>query len=182
MPSETNRGARTYKRYDRFNPGREAWVDLPRYVAVMYRNPENVEQDEAAVGHDFIRLSFHFGGRSGTNLNLTTLTALELKALKEVVDRAFEAALPICESLDAEAQEAFDQGDDTRVRLYRPVPQVIVRERVQPEHRPSVRGGRDFLPGVGGADVLAEQRRAGGSPVRDDDAGVLEAEDDSPEG
>jgi len=101
---------------------------------------EKDNEDEkmlAPAGLKPIRLTFLFPGTPAPRtINLTGLTEDELLALRKVIDAAFDAALPTCQMLDQQAKEAQENGDDAFARLYRQVPDIVVREGVLPELPP----------------------------------------------
>lgn len=137
MPN--NRGARSVKRTESYHENRLAWVQLPNQQAVVYREP--VDDDEGTsihAGIDAMTLVFYRGGRIGMTLPLTNYTRHELDALRKVIEMAFDQAAPLVDELDRRAEQARALGDDSLVRLYRPIPTVHVRERVQPADPPGV--------------------------------------------
>lgn len=141
MPN--NRGARGKTNWDSFSDGRIAWTSVEGVKFVLYLNrPDDYPDDDTPkpLGpHDNVSLSIHKSKqRFPTTINLTHLTRPELDALKQVVDLAFATAAPIVDALDAKAEELKLQGDDSIVRLYRAVPDVHVRERLQPKHDPGL--------------------------------------------
>lgn len=126
---------------------RAAWVDMPKFQMVLFvgHDPDWLEWKEEegdGVKHypeDLppVRIQMREAGKKfPTTISLTGMTRPELDAFKEFMDLAFAAAQPVCERLDELALEAFtENGDDSFARIYRTIPTVLVRERVQQEHR-----------------------------------------------
>lgn len=90
----------------------ERWKERSRYYSVVPPHKVEVRRPGRRVWH----------------INLTSLTANELRAMRTFWDRAFAMAEPLCEQLDKRAQEQFESGEGDAVRLYRPDPKVYVRE------------------------------------------------------
>lgn len=65
--------------------------------------------------------------RRPVGLNLTNLTLVELEALRTIVNLAFDLAEPVVKDRDKVAQDAKDSGDDSYARVYRQVPEFVVR-------------------------------------------------------
>lgn len=124
---------------------REAWVDMPKFQAVLFvGHDEDWLEWKADQGKDFtpkpdepppVRVQIRIPGRRyPTNFALSGMTVPELKAFKAFMDMAFEKALPSCEYQDAAALKAYEEGDDSFARIYRPIPKLLTRQRVQSEH------------------------------------------------
>jgi hypothetical protein len=80
--------------------------------------------------------------------NLTALTHEELLAMRELFNFAFDLAEPVILLRDRIAQDAFDKGDDSFIRVYRQAPQLIIREGTIRQDGESLRERPDnFLDG-----------------------------------
>lgn len=140
MPRPTNRNLR--RSPERMSPDRESWVDLGRFQVLLFDgHGEGVADgnpEDEGHGSDLpqYKIAIRFPGRPRpTSLNLVALTVPELDALEQFFIRAFQLVRPVCEQLDERAKTAFEEGDETYVRLYRPVPQLHVRkERGETRH------------------------------------------------
>lgn len=136
-------------RENTYGVNRWAWLVLGRIEIVVYDgndpNPldappaeknEHFHDDAGRMEHDTklkirpIRLSIKRGTFRPLLINLTHFRVDELKELRRLLDMALDEALKRAELLDADAQERFDNGDDTLPRLYRPIPQIIERPGV----------------------------------------------------
>lgn len=124
-----------------------------------------------------IRLFFPTPGSSrNISWDLTGLTAEELIAMRQIFLDAFDWALPICRVRDKEAQDAFERGDDSYIRIYRAVPQLVYRNRPESEHSEGVQHRPEDVPQVDNADgdsdagvrdegdVVAERHEGGVEP------------------
>lgn len=107
----------------KMDPHRESWVRINRMEVVLY---DNTDGDEEQGEYDGLTLMMVQGAKRMT-VHLEQLTAAEITALAEFVDRALAKALPVCEQKDAQAVEASSNGDTTHMRLYRPIPVMHVR-------------------------------------------------------
>lgn len=159
-----------------FSENRLAWVTthIGQFVILT------AEESEGQVGKP-IRL-FHPTGKNGLGFSwdLTVLTVEELNSLRELLETAFEWALPICEARDKEAKDANDQGDDSFTRLYRAVPQLVYRSRPEPIDREGVQHrSADASPAHGNDDAgHGDSIRDGGDDLAERDEGGGEPEDD----
>lgn len=147
----------------RLSESRYAWVQVESGKFLI------LVGEDLGSGTDVTLFHPKPGKQPNVSINLTNLTLPELDALKDIFDSAFEWARPVVERRDKEAQDAWDSGDDSHSRNYRPIPQLVYRKRPGGEHgqgvqqRPegvsegSGRGGSDHVGGVRGAgDELAE--------------------------
>lgn len=139
---------------------RIAWIDTGKFTAKLfygddkdYLEYKGLEEPPYDADTPPVRIEFLFPGRRfSTVINLSRMTAPGLVAFKQFMDYAFEKALPICERLDEKAKEAFENGNDSFVRLYQPIPKFYVRERDGEEHNPRVQ-----VRSVESARTLADQ-------------------------
>lgn len=128
----------------RYSDEREAWATLSFIEVIMYHEYTE-EGDEVALGIK--------RGQRYQRVNLSDFMETELEAFKTIVDRAIEAARPICIRHDKEADEAWKAGDDSHSRSYRRLPQLVIREGRKPEHDSGVPSGPDgAVDGSGGSD------------------------------
>jgi hypothetical protein len=124
---------RARTRTGRYGENRESWVDLALLEAVLYIGPTDNEFDQTDFPEevDSVRLLL---AKKGTKLKiglpLTHMTEDEVEVFREFMNRALDLAQTKCRELDQKARQAFDQGDDTYARLYRPVPRLVVRSRI----------------------------------------------------
>ena len=86
-----------------------------------------------------------YGPSMKGNIKLTSLDYDGLVALKEFFDIAFANAQPIVQARDREAQEAYENGDDSYKRLDTIVPRIVVREGTKWEHYPVLRRGFEWV-------------------------------------
>jgi hypothetical protein len=154
---------------------RFAWVQVEnmKYLILV----GNEEKSES--GPDVVLFRPMAGRLPDHVMNLTNLTEPELMALKELFDSAFEWALPVVKLRDKEANDAYEQGDDSYIRSYRAVPTVVYRKRPQFEYREGVLdGSEDVSPSVGsrGTDLDGGVRGAG-SGMAEHDPNESEPED-----
>lgn len=68
--------------------------------------------------------------RAAVKWHLTKLTLDELKVTRQLLNLLFDLAEPICDERDRIANHAYEnEGDDSFLRVYRDVPQFVIRER-----------------------------------------------------
>ncbi len=99
-------------------------------------------------GDDLILGTGIMGMRGGSLMNLTRMTEPELLAIKQLIDQAFELALPVVRQRDEEADEAFNEGDDSFERVYRAVPKLVFREGAVAAYMQSLRNRPEDLSGA----------------------------------
>lgn len=116
---------------------REAWVRISFHEFVLYRDPINEDAPDQGEG---IQLKISVQGKGRVSLRMTGWTAEELEAVRKIFNKAVDEALPICTRRDQIAQEAWEAGDDSHARLYRPTPQYVERQRSKSEHDEGVQG------------------------------------------
>lgn len=98
------------------------------------------------AGDDLVVAFNQLGRRYGSALNLTQLTAKELTAFREFINRAIDLAEPVVRQRDEEADHAFNEGNDTFERIYRAVPQLVYREGAVETYCKSLFERPDDLP------------------------------------
>jgi len=154
------------KKLGEFSDNRIAWVALQKFEAIVFIGDDEEYLETSNTrrpDYDQVKLMFRvLTRRAPWILNLTHMTSNELEELKKCIDFAFDQAKPTCALLDARAQDAYDNGDDSWSRLYRPpalfverisnatrqrssVPTSAGDERVQPEHHQSIPSRPDIL-------------------------------------
>ena len=119
-----------------YTSARAAWVECAGHDAIVYvryQTDKDIPDDyvcEDPTGQvpDMSLVFQHSRGRH-FSLPLTRLTAPELEAMKELVDWAFDKAIPVAQEIDEQARLAMEDGDDANPRLYRPVPVTHRRAR-----------------------------------------------------
>lgn len=107
-------------------------------LQIMDKNSEYASTEEGKDVNVYIKV-----GKGSAALNLTSLTREELDAVGAMLATAFELAAPICEMRDQRAIEREEAGDDDDSgeylwRLYRQVPEVLVRNGEVYEHDPEL--------------------------------------------
>lgn len=140
----------------RYGPARESWVQLmgDEYVLYEYDDSNNDPDDEHGSDRsdsDLPRIVMTISSRGSkpTRITLTNMTIDELEHLRRFVDRAIEKAKPICAEIDKRAEQAWEAGDDSYPRLYRPIPELHLRARREPEHDAVVQDRSDDADGGG---------------------------------
>lgn len=123
MRLPARRGSALFSRDNRF-----IWVRT-------FLHQITVHTPEEPAGNKRVILTLTRGAGEHLGIDLTALTASELKAFRETVAIATEIAAPIVERLDLEAQEAVKNGNsELDDRFYRPLPTVVVRKRALEEY------------------------------------------------
>lgn len=164
---------------------RYAWIQtyIGQFVLMRYEEPEDLPEEDAPKGSaepgPTIRLMLPNRRGKSIYFNLTALTHRELMLLKRLFDMAFEQAEPIVKMRDKAADDAFERGDDSFIRVYRQVPRLVIRKGAvgsdrqgvydRPEDVPpgSEQGGGDAGRVPGDGDELADGESSGGGPQDD---------------
>jgi hypothetical protein len=121
------KAGRTSKfREERMSEDRRAW--LKTFVGQFILKISPREEDDPSEYGDSVWLVIPRPNSRPVMLNLTALTHEELKLTRQFFNAVFDIAEPLCMDRDKVAQDAFDQGDDSHIRLYRSVPELIVRK------------------------------------------------------
>lgn len=139
------RGARRKTPFGKWSETCRVNLDIEAGLrAAIYIVPEEMKE-QRLIGEPGPDVFLGFTSpRDGVNINLSKLTHDELTALKEVTDMAFANAQQVVLQRDANAKEALQNGDDSYVRIYRRVPEIIIREGEKFKHYPLVRRGLDW--------------------------------------
>lgn len=136
---------------------RRAWATLPKFDLILFvgddlSNPEINKDSKYDYPHSPVYFDIRYPAkRNPTRISLTGMTTAELDVFEKFILHAISRARPIVEDLDRMAWEAFENGDDSYERLYRPDPQFIDREggdlpvianrkRSVSEHNQSIQG------------------------------------------
>lgn len=116
-------------RDERFSDERFAWLRtyLGQFV-ILWRENDQDESGTEAVTPTVSLLLTRPGGRPVT-YNITSLTRDELDSTRQFFTMLFDMAEPLVDERDKVAHDAAAQGDDSYVRSYRQLPEVVVRKR-----------------------------------------------------
>lgn len=145
---------------------RMAWVDtvLGSQILMYYPTPP----EDAKESGPTVRVLMPQHRRPTVMWDLTFLTEDELNKLREFFELAFNTAAPIVRERDRIANEALKRGDTSFARVYRRVPQMVVRPRQEPAHSESVLDGSEDVPeSDGDSDSHAGRVRGPGSGMAD---------------
>lgn len=160
---------------------RVAWLKSVLGEVVLLRFSQEEVEGKKEPGPTY-RIQFNkSGSRLPYIMTLTSMTSDELEALKEFAILTYSAILPIIEDRDRNADEAATRGDDSFDRVYRPLPQVVVRERTFSEDNQSL---HDRLANVLKRPWVRSMRdvgaRGNGNDLADDESKSSRAQDDGP--
>ena len=166
--------SRAGSRISRFRPGygrignsRLAWVSTVATgtIALLGIDRSKMEAAEAAEVDDELhtKLMSEVGeskiiviavpGRSRPLYwNLCAMTMEELEVTEEFFKHCFNEARPIVEQRDRVAADALATGDDSYHRVYRAVPQFVVRQRPELADGQGVHVGPQSLDDPAGSD------------------------------
>ena len=111
---------------------RQLWTDICLGTFALVRVPAEERKEWSAEyplepGDDII-MELPGPGDTYFQLDITRLSALELDYIEAFFARAIAAARPIVERRDENAEQQRHDGIDTNPRIYRQVPQFIVRQ------------------------------------------------------
>jgi hypothetical protein len=139
---------------------RYAWLRtvIGQFVIMHYPDdPLNATDEDSEGDNEYgptVRLILPRQSGPPLRYNFTALTFEELKMTREFFNLLFDLAEPVVRERDRMAQDAFDAGDDSFARIYRQVPQYVVRGR---------KGGAD------GQGIRDRPSDDAGGPPRDGD-------------
>lgn len=106
--------------------------------------------------------------RSGMAFDLTSMSVEELDAFEKIMSLAIDLAKPVVKERDARAREE-DPSTSRNARLYRSLPEVVVREGAFAPHGEGVHDGPSDVPsGDAGADGVDGRDRGTGGGVAHD--------------
>lgn len=153
MPShrEYTPGSRS-QRYRKLQRGeytkeRAAWVNTFLGQAVLFVYPEgHVIAEATKEPGPTVKVLIPRHKGPTVHWDLTALTMEELDMLREFFRVAFDTAEPIVRERDRMAQDALAEGNDSFSRVYRQVPQLVVRPRTEREHGESVLDRSEDVP------------------------------------
>ena len=157
---------------------RLAWVNtlLGQQTLYFYEEGTEIAERTTEPGPTVKVLIPRLNGQA-VHWDLSALTIEELDAMREFFTLAFDTAEPVVRMRDKAAHDAFTEGNDSFARLYRQLPQLVVRERKEREHDQGILNGPSDVPS-GDSDGRSEGSPAGG--VRG--LGGELADDGAPEG
>jgi hypothetical protein len=159
---------------------RAAWVRTATGVLAYQRYLPGEEDHDKELGPNIV-LYIPVPGRRPTTINLTAMTLPELEAVKEFLDFIIEEARPVVAERDRIANEAYEQGDDSFVRVYRDAPQLIIRSRYEhKQHQGVPDGSEDVSAGSGGDGSPDHRSRRDGDELVDGEPQPSSTEDDGP--
>lgn len=174
MPKNYNLGKRNAG-LKRFTEGRYAWCKVVFGEFIILVGDESGESTEDVV-------LFHPRPSTIPNvtLPLTNLTEEELDAFESIVTSAIAWARPVVKKRDTEAQDAWNNGDDSNPRNYRPVPQLVYRKRPQSEHSEGVHERPEGVREGGGRTSQDDGVRGAGDELAQSGEAESKPEDDQP--
>jgi hypothetical protein len=141
----------------RLSRARAAWVrtGVAQFVMLKFDNQappdEDDEDDETEltneVGNDLFLMVPQPRGKP-LMLNFTAMTEIELRKTRQFFDLLFTLAEPIVKDRDKVANNALANGDDSYARIYRPVPDFIIRPgTIEPDSKSVLDGSEDSPQG-----------------------------------
>ena len=94
-----------------------AWLQLARQTVTIGLGLPTLDNKKSIpeawiVGHLPVYLGFTFSGGKLSSINLTDLTDEELSQFQAIVNKAIDAARPICKQLDEAAFEVLEAGGE----------------------------------------------------------------------
>lgn len=147
-PGPRNPEHRLQAIHGKLSGNRHAWVRTVIGQFIIYRHNDDIP-DEPKIG-DTLQLMIPLPNRKPLTMNFSALTEEELRMIKEFFNLLFDLAEPVVKARDKVAQDAFAAGDDSYSRVYRQVPQYVVRERPVTTDGESIHdGSQDVLEGDG---------------------------------
>lgn len=178
MPRESRAGSRTNRYrvgYGRIGDNRVAWLRTgPTGQLVLAEIDSDAVNEEADLqidgeeGYTYLLNIFIPGRKNPLRWNFSAMTQEELEKTRQFFNHLFDLADPVVRERDRKANEAFKKGDDSYSRIYRPVPQLVTRERPKRQHDQGVLERPGSIPeGVGGGADLGGGLRAGSPELAD---------------
>lgn len=169
---------RKWKPGSRFTDGRMsdnriAWLRTMIGQFVILEYEDELASDKREIGPD-IRLMLTRPTGRAILYNFTALTAAELEETRKFFNLLFDKAEPVVKLRDKVAEDAYASGDDSYIRIYRDVPQFVVRERPVRKDSKGVRlrsegdagGAAGGLDSDGGVRELGEELVDGDQEAR----------------
>lgn len=143
--------------------GLVAWADLGRMKLSLYENDINEGEREPGLNYT---LNFRMDSGRKFGFVLSLFTTQELIVMRDMLNLAISKALPVTELRDQHAAKALkEHQDDSFARLWRPVPRLVDRTRLQPGDGSGVPSRSRPLSSMGRRDG---QRPAPAEPVGSD--------------
>lgn len=142
---------------------RAAWLRTYLGQMTYMRYDKTPDGDTIENGPNVVLYVPRTGSRIPLIMNITALTIEELDAMEAFFKLIFDEARPIVVERDRVAREAFDSGDDSFARVYRQLPQFIIRSRSEFGHTEGVHVGSEDLPEVNGGDDTSDDGLRGDS-------------------
>lgn len=184
MQRKTRAGSRTNRYrlgYGRQSDNKVAWLRtaITNQIALLaidtHVPPDPDEESEFdaklsnEVGMSYLMVIQIPGRDRPLTWNLTGMTSEELEATRQFFDHVFTLVDPIIRERDQVAKDAYEtDGDDSYVRLYRPLPQYITRKRKVREHSEGILDGPENAAPVSGEEGSSDGGlRASGDDVAD---------------
>ena len=144
------------RRYKGMSPYRAAWPRITGLSMTLYAyHLRDLEEEKTAEGEmdssdippEFqdeevevldpedatIMLNLNQNG-SSISINLSSFTVEELIYWKSFLDNAYEKALPACKARDRKARYAYRKGIHSYSRVYRQLPEYVVRRRLRSKY------------------------------------------------
>lgn len=149
---------KNYRPDGRFSVNRLAWLKITvgQFILMRFDNKEQEQEDFDDLDEEngaTVRLMIPRPRQRPVVFNITALTHDELKMMREFFTLIFDLAEPVVIDRDRIANEAYAKGDDSFVRLYRQVPQFIVRKGAVGPDGESI---QERLEGVLGTPLLVQ--------------------------
>lgn len=154
-------------------------------LTVMEYHPDDEVEEgvaiSAEVGSSYILRTYVPARRMPLTWDITAMTLEELEATRQFYNTLFDLAEPVVRERDKAAQDALAEGDDTFQRIYRPVPQLITRQRKVGQHTEGVHNGSsNDADGAGDGQPPSGGVRGDGDELVDGEPGSGVSQDNGP--
>jgi hypothetical protein len=124
-------------------------------LLINFNNDDPELELENETGESLILVIPVPGRRQPLSWNMTGMTEAELEATRQFFNHLFDQAEPIVRLRDKVANDAFAEGDDSYSRVYRTLPQFIVRPRPELPDSEGIRLGPESPPGRDGGNLYS---------------------------
>ena len=163
VPGRRSRGGK-------MSDDRAAWVKVVFADGNIYIKQWSDEEKELGIPEYGPNVVFMLTSNRGQRLtfDVTSLTLAELEALKNFFGLMWELAEPIIRRRDEVAKDEQEKGNDAFVRIYRAVPQLVIRDRIVEAHKQGILNGFE--------DATGADERTGDSSTTARDSGPSLAE------
>jgi hypothetical protein len=148
-----------------YSNNRIAWARVGQVEVTIYLIPSG-EDNHADVNDEglpeIVGPNVHVAisaFRGSIMLKLTALTEEELLTMRRLLEAAFDMAEPLTKHRDEVAEHAFREGNDSYIRIYRRVPELVVRPRAGGEYGKELRQRLAVVPEL--VRGIIERRTAG---------------------